>query len=105
MQRIEDRHWFNCVPDTGSLIVELVEGTDVPNQRNRQYKLTDGRIATSRELEHSPENVYHIPGSTLRRRLCDGVRDPRELFAPPMNRGRGSVGAKARRAAREEVAA
>lgn len=105
MQRIEDRHWFNCVPDTGSLIVELVEGTGDPYHRNRQYKLTDGRIARAAELEQSPENIHHIPGSTLRRRLCDGVRDPRQLFAPPQNRGRGSTNAKARRAALAEVAA
>lgn len=107
MHQIQNPHWFNLVPDTGSLIVPLVEGTDQPYLHGREYKLTDGRIATAMELLHSPENVHGLSGATLRRRLNDlGVRDPDALFAATQNRGRGSVTAKARRAARlAEVAA
>lgn len=101
MQQIHDRHWYNCVPDTGTLITSST-GEGGATSRSRQYKLDDGRIATSAEIHRSADNVHGVPAATIRRRLCDGIRDRESLFAPPQNRGRGSAKAKARR---EEVAA
>jgi len=91
MRTVSDPHWRNLVPDWGSLIVPLIEGTGEPylHSRARQYKLTDGRLMTSAEIHASPDNVHQVSAPTLRRRLNDlYIRDPEALWAPVMERGR-----------------
>lgn len=88
--RVSDPHWLNIVPDSGSLIVPIVWETGQPNPAYaRRHKLTDGRLLTTTEICNAADNIHKVPAPTIRRRLhLLNIRDPKELWAPPMETGK-----------------
>jgi len=74
VRRVADPHWRNLIPDEGSLLP--VGG------RQRQYKLTDGRLMTMDEILNSTENVHGISPVLLCRRVRDDhMRDPADIYS------------------------
>jgi hypothetical protein len=72
------KHWANLIPDTGSLI-ETPESNR--GAAPRKYKLDGGQLLTVTQMKQSPANVNRLSERTIRRRLDNGVRSPKELFA------------------------
>ena len=88
--RVQDPHWRNICPDTGSLIVPIMWESGLPNPAYpRQYKLTDGRLMTTAEICRAPDNIHNVSPPTIRRRLhVLEIRDPELLWAPVLEVGR-----------------
>jgi hypothetical protein len=73
------KHWANLIPDSGSLI-EIHE--EHRGRNGRKYKLTGGQLMTVTDMKRSPANVHKLSERTIRRRLDNGLRNPKELFSP-----------------------
>jgi hypothetical protein len=71
-------HWANLIPITGSLIEQPSPRT----ARGHEYVLKDGRKMYVKQMLGAKDNIHKLSERTIRRRLEEGVRDPKQLFAP-----------------------